>query len=92
MIRINDSRKRFFLENDFRNSLFKKAYEEVGSLRRLGKRMGYTGVSPNYYVNRMWRGEQAITLSRLKVLSEITHIPLNEILRHAKEACSGKKY
>lgn len=91
MIKISVSNEKFFLENEFRNLLFRKAYERAGSLRQLGRKMGYSGPSPNYYVNRMWRGEQAITLSQLKVLSEIAHIPLDVVLQHAKKVCSDKK-
>jgi len=86
-----ERKKKFLLEDEFRNSLFEKAYKEMGSLRQLGRKMGYGGPSPNWYVRRMWYGEQAITLHRLKVLSEITSIPMSQILLHAKEIESSER-
>jgi len=85
MTKENDRKKKFSLETSFRDLLFTKAYDKSGSLTQLGRKLGYTGPSPNWYVNRMWRGEQSITLLQLKVLSEITGISLNEILQHATQ-------
>ncbi len=85
MIKEFEAKKRFYLEEEFRNVLFKKALEKEGSLRQIGKKMGYSGPSPNYYINRMWRGEQSITLFQLKVLSEITGVSLEKILQHASQ-------
>jgi len=82
---IRKSQKEIYLhvEDEFRDMLFKKAYENVGSRVQLGRKLGYTGPAPNYYVNRMWRGEQPMTLHRLEVLSEMTGIPMAEILNHS---------
>ena len=91
MIREIEAKKRFHLEDEFRDRLFKKAYENAGSLRQLGKKLGYTGPSPNYYVNRMWRGEQPITWHRLKILSKMTRIPMTEILHHSKRVSNVRK-
>ena len=91
MVEYEDLKKKFFLTDNFRESLFKKAYEKVGSLIQLGRKMGYTGPSPNWYVRRMWRGEQAITFRRLKILSEIAGMSMDEILRHSTEVHKRKR-
>jgi len=76
--------QKFFVEDEFREKLFEMAYKKEGSLRRLGRKLGYTGSAPNYYVNRMWCGKQLISLEQLKILSEITNISLKEILDHTE--------
>ena len=91
MIREIEAKKRFCLEDEFRDRLFKKAYKNAGSLGQLGKKLGYTGPSPNYYVNRMWRGEQPITRHRLEILSKMTRIPMTEILQHSMQASNSQK-
>jgi hypothetical protein len=85
MIRELEAKKKFYLEEEFRNVLFKKALEKEGSLRQLGRKMGYSGPSPNYYINRMWRGEQAIKMDQLKILSTITGISLSTILKNSRK-------
>ncbi|MEM2507454.1 MAG: hypothetical protein QXF61_10485 [Nitrososphaeria archaeon] len=77
-------KKKFHLKEEFRNMLFQKALQKEGSLRQLGRKMGYTGSAPNYYVNRMWRGEQAIRIDQLRILAKITGIPLSRILDFAE--------
>jgi len=76
--------KKFLIEDEFRQKLFEMAYEKEGSLRQLGRKLGYTGSAPNYYVKRMWCGKQLISLEQLKILSEITNISLKEILEHTE--------
>jgi hypothetical protein len=83
--RFKTNSQKFLLEDMFREKLFEIACKKEGSLRQLGRKLGYTGPAPNYYVNRMKRGEQLINLRQLKILSEITNIDFSEILKHVKE-------
>lgn len=75
---------RFQLDPEFRRTLFNLALERESSQAQVGRRLGYTG---------KWKGKRfrelrdgiikTIALHQLKRLSEITGIPLEEILRHA---------
>ena len=70
------------LEDDFRDSLFKHCVDKSGSLYRLGRDLGYMGVTPSWNVKQMWYGKQYITVFRLKKLAQIAGIPFEEIIKH----------
>ena len=84
-VSLEDNFRNVYLEDDFREMLFEKAIKETGSMYRLGRSLGYICDSPNWSIKLMKKGKQAIKMYRVKKLSEITGIPLREILKHEKQ-------
>ena len=75
---------RLQLDPEFRRKLFNLALERDGSKAQLGRRLGYTGKWKAKRLTELRDGIiKTIALHQLKELSEITGIPLEEILRHA---------
>jgi len=81
----NEEMMRYRLDPDFRVRLFKIATEKEGSDAQLGKRLGYQS-APGRRLRELRDGiTKTIDLAKLEKLSEITGIPLKDILAHCKE-------
>jgi hypothetical protein len=70
---------RIFLNDTFRVTFIKEAIEKAGSMRQLGRIMGYTGNSPNWNIKRILDGKQGVPLFRLQRVCEFMNIPLTDI-------------
>ena len=78
-----DAGSRFELETEFRRMLFNLA-EKEGSMAQIGKRLGYTGKHKGKRFTELRNGHtKTMSIHQLKRLSDVTGIPLEEILRHA---------
>jgi DNA-binding Xre family transcriptional regulator len=79
-----------FLNDSFRAALIKEAIEKAGSMRQLGRIMGYTGPSPNWSIKRIAEGKQGIPLSKLERLCTFMGISLKDIENEMKYIKSGR--
>ena len=71
-----------FLDNKFRELLIKKGIKKSGSMRRLGRVMGYPGVTPSWNVKQMLFGKQGIPFFRLKRLCDFLDLKLEDVEKH----------
>jgi hypothetical protein len=73
-----------YLERDFRNILFSRAYENAGkSLRAIASEIGYkSAVAGNVPIRDMWLGIKKIPTSRIEGIAKLARISLSEILKH----------
>lgn len=74
---------RFSLEEKFRVKLIEKAAEIEGGEAWLGRRLGYS-INFGYRVRQLKRGEVSLDVVQLRVLSKITGISMDEIMKYAK--------
>ena len=81
---------RIFLKDSFRTALLKEAIEKAGSMRQLGRIMGYAGSSPNWHIKRIAEGKQGIPLGRLERLCTFMGISLKDIENEIKYIKSGR--
>jgi len=70
------------LENGFRKRFIEDAIKKAGSLRELGRIMGYTGKASNWNVKQILHGKQGIPLFRLERLCDFMNVPLADIQKH----------
>jgi DNA-binding Xre family transcriptional regulator len=70
---------RVFLEDSFRVAFIKEAIKKAGSMRQLGRIMGYTSNAPNWSIKRILDGKQGIPLFRLQRLCEFMNVSLTDI-------------
>jgi hypothetical protein len=70
---------RIFLNDSFRVTFIKKAIEKAGSMRRLGRIMGYTGNAPNWSIKQIAEGKQGIPLSKLERLCNFMGVSLIDV-------------
>lgn len=72
-----------YLEKDFRNILFSKAYENAGgSLGAMARELGYQGAGRNGVVRNMWLGTITVSAPKIERLAKLARIPLSKILSH----------
>jgi hypothetical protein len=77
------SKKPIFLESEFRNLLFCKAYENSGrSLSSLGSQIGYIARGRNGLIRDMWLGTLGIPSIRINGISKLARLNPNEVLSH----------
>lgn len=77
--------RRYRLNPDFREKLFRIATEKEGSDAQLGKRLGYQS-APGRRLRELRDGNtKTIDHAKLERLSEITGIPIKDILEHCEE-------
>ena len=76
-----DFPKTIYLNQDFRNSIFCRAYEKVGkSLAAIGRAMGYRprrGL--NGTARDMWLGKSGIPRHRIKALARVANVSLDSV-------------
>lgn len=76
-------KKGIYLERDFRNILFSKAYDNAGgSLGSMASELGYNGKGRNGYVRNMWYGTTSISAPKFERLAKLARIPLPEVYSH----------
>jgi len=68
-----------YLNDSFRVTFIKKAIEKAGSMRQLGRIMGYTGNAPNWSIKQIAEGKQGIPLSKLERLCNFMGISLIDV-------------
>lgn len=78
------------LEDAFRKHLLEEAINKAGSLRELGRVMGYTGNASNWNVKQILYGQQGIPLFRLERLCKFMNISLTNIEKHIREVKTRK--
>jgi hypothetical protein len=79
----NKAGRGLYLEREFRNRLFSKAYKNCGeSLGSLATALGYNGGGRNGYVRNMWIGKVAISGPKLHRIARLAGISLSEVLSH----------
>lgn len=72
-----------YLERDFRNILFSRAYENAGgSLGAIASEIGYSGQARCVPVREMWVGRGKIPATRIEAIAKLARIPLSEVLKH----------
>lgn len=74
-----------FLEDAFRKQLIEKAIKKAGSMRQLGRVMGYSASSPNWSIKQIIKGNQGIPFFRLEKLCDFLKISLEEIKKNIRE-------
>ena len=74
-----------FLEDELRKRLIEGAIKKAGSMRQLGRIMGYTSMSPNWSIKQILRGNQGIPLFRLEKLCEFMKLSLVDIEKKIKK-------
>ncbi|MEM2741926.1 MAG: hypothetical protein QXD95_07245 [Nitrososphaeria archaeon] len=67
------------MNDEFRKKLMKKALEKAGSMRQLGRIMGYTGVSPNWSIKQIIEGKQGIPIDKLERLCNYMGLSILDI-------------
>lgn len=72
------------LEDKFRKRLIEKAIRKAGSMRQLGRVMGYSGNAPNWNIKQIHKGNQGIPFFRLERLCEFMNVPLVDIEENIK--------
>ena len=93
MIRQSNEKKPFkfsnytliILDEEYRKSLIQEGIRKGGSMRQLGRIMGYTSSSPNWSIKLILSGKQGIPFHRLKRLCQFLNVPLTEVLNHIIE-------
>jgi hypothetical protein len=78
------------LDSEFREKLFNLALEREGNEASVGRSLGYQVAKGRRFRELRDGITKTISLSQLKKLSEITNIPIDEILKHAHE-CAYKR-
>ena len=72
-----------YLERDFRNILFCRAYENSGrSLAGIGSEIGYSAKGRNGLIRDMWLGTLGIPSAKISGISRLAGVPLEEVLSH----------
>lgn len=72
-----------YLERDYRNLLFSKAYENAGeSLCEIAWQVGYQGRGRNGTIRDMWLGKMGVSPQKLERIAELAKIPIEEVLNH----------
>jgi len=71
-----------FLDDKFRGLLIRRGIKKSGSMRQLGRVMGYTGNAPNWSIKQILYGKQGIALFRLKKLCYFLDLNLKDIEKH----------
>ena len=80
-----------FLRGSYVRKLIDSAIEKAGSMRHLGRIMGYSGPSPNWSIKRIKAGKQGIPYFRLIKLADFLNVHPNDILRNtAKMRIGGR--
>jgi DNA-binding Xre family transcriptional regulator len=79
-----------FLNDSFRVAFIKKAIEKAGSMRQLGRIMGYTSEAPNWSIKQILYGKQGIPLFRLEKLCKFMSVSLIDIESYIVKFCSPK--
>jgi len=76
--------KTIYLEKEFRNMLFCKAYKKAGeSLAAIGRDIGYPARDGlNGTIRDMWLGVTGIPRHRIERLAKYVGVPLNSIKTH----------
>jgi hypothetical protein len=72
------------LEDNFRKQLIEKAIKKAGSMRQLGRVMGYSGDAPNWNIKQIYQGNQGIPHFRLKRLCEFMKISFADVEKNIK--------
>lgn len=71
-----------YLEKEFRNILFCKAYLNTGSLGQMALELGNSGKGRNGPMRLMWLGINKIPGSKIERLAKLARIPVTEVLSH----------
>jgi len=71
-----------FLEEDLRKKLIESGIQKAGSMRRLGRIMGYVGNASNWSIKQILHGRQGIPLFRLRELCAFLGMSLSDIEKH----------
>jgi hypothetical protein len=83
------------LNSEFREKLFHHALEKEGSEASVGRRLGYQVAKGRRFRELRDGITKTMSLHQLKKLSEITDIPIDEILKHAHsyacKRCTGTR-
>lgn len=78
------------LEDGFRKRFIEDAIRKAGSMRELGRIMGYTGKASNWNVKQILYGKQGIPLFRLERLCEFMNISFVDVKKYVKEIKTRK--
>jgi DNA-binding Xre family transcriptional regulator len=70
------------LKEEFRRELIERGIEKAGSMRQLGRVMGYTGDAPNWHIKQILQGKRGIPLFRLERLCKFMNISLADIEKY----------
>ena len=70
------------LGDDYRKFMIEKGIKKAGSMRQLGRVMGYRGNAPNWSIKQILWGKQGIPFYRLKRLCEFLNITLDDVEKH----------
>jgi DNA-binding Xre family transcriptional regulator len=73
------------LKEEFRIELIKRGIKKAGSMRQLGRIMGYTGEAPNWSIKQILQGKQGIPLFRLERLCKFMNISLTDIEKYIEK-------
>lgn len=72
-----------YLDSEFRNRLFSRAYKNCGeSLRSLALALGYRGKVRNGYVRNMWLGRVPVSAVKIHQITRLAGISLTEVPSH----------
>ena len=80
-----------FLEDKFRIQLIARAINKAGSMRQLGRVMGYSANSPNWSIKQILQGNQGIPLFRLERLCKFMRISFADIEKNVKKCMHACK-
>ena len=72
------------LEDNFRRRIITEAIKKAGSMRQLGKVMGYKGSAPNWSIKQILEGKQGIRLYRLEKLCRFMGLSLLDVENKVK--------
>jgi hypothetical protein len=73
-----------FLEDNFRKQLIEGAIKKAGSMRQLGRIMGYSGNSPNWSIKQILYGNQGIPLHRMQKLCAFIGISWKDVEKNVR--------
>lgn len=80
MTKTSDS---IYLEHDYRNKLFSRAYENAGgSLGAMASELGYHGSGRNGIVRNMWLGTVSVSTPKIDRIAKLAGLSLNDVLTH----------
>ena len=72
-----------YLEKDFRNILFSRAYKNAGcSLGAMAFEIGYRGRGRNGTVRDMWLGKVSVSTPKIERIAKLAGFSLDDILIH----------
>lgn len=71
-----------YLQGSYVRELIDSAIEKAGSMRHLGRIMGYFGPSPNWSIKRIRAGKQGIPYFKILKLADFLNLHPNDILKH----------